>query len=119
SELREVISVFDLSDTAEREALQHGFQASKQECFPEDLSECRSLEQFDGLLDDLGFFYSQLGVNVEPLVARVEESRAEFEDHQSKYEDYMEDEWKERWREERATERSVRDMFGSLKEDRN
>ncbi len=31
----------------------------------------------------------------------------------------MQDDYKERWRDERASEQSVSDMFGSLRGDRN
>jgi hypothetical protein len=44
--------------------------------------------------------------------------QAEFQEQADEYADYMQDDWKERWRGERDTERSVSEMFGSLKEDR-
>jgi hypothetical protein len=118
SELRELISVFDLQDVSNREALQRAFQNFEQKCFREDLSECRSLEQFDGLLEELDLFNRTLGVPVGRMSERVHESRVEFEEQKSTYEDHMADEWKERWQEERATERSISEMFNSLRADR-
>lgn len=86
--------------------------------FDRELSECRSREQFDGLVEDLELFRDQLGVEVSALIERVEEAKAEFEENEDAYADHMEDEWKERGRQERATERGVSEMFGSLVGDR-
>jgi hypothetical protein len=58
------------------------------------------------------------GVEISALIQRVEEAKAEFEENEDAYADHMEDEWKEPWRQERATERSVSEMFGSLTGDR-
>jgi hypothetical protein len=60
-----------------------------------------------------------LGVEVKALIERVEEAKAEFEENEGAHADHMEDEWKERWRQDRATERSVSEMFRSLTGDRS
>lgn len=120
-ELRELISVIDTSSAASTavSALRSGFELYCQTTFSEELRECKSREHFDALIDDLELFRDHLGVSVSSLLERVEEAKEEFEDHESAYEDHMHDEWKERWRDERANERSVSDMFGSLRGDRD
>jgi hypothetical protein len=87
--------------------------------FDQELGECRSREQFDGLVADLELFRDHLGVEVSALIQRVEEAKAEFDENEDAYADHMEDQWKDRWRQERATERSVSEMFGSLTGDRS
>jgi hypothetical protein len=121
-ELRELICVVDTSAglndpvvLAARSAFDHYRQSE----FDSELSECRSLEQFDGLVEDLELFRDGLGVDVSSLIQRIEEAKAEFEENEGAYADHMEDEWKERWRQDRATERSVSEMFGSLTSDRS
>ena len=71
------------------------------------------------LAEDLELFRDELGVDVSALLTRVEEAKGEFEEHEDAYADHMQDEYKERWRDERASERSVSDMFGSLRGDRS
>lgn len=121
-ELRELIGVIDTSKEAPPEPLEAAraaFENYKRSYFSEDLSECRSGEQFDGLIEDLELMGKELGVDVKRLVEQVAEAQAEFEENSSEYADDMQDEWKERWRGERETERSVSEMFGSLKAERD
>ncbi|MCK1297422.1 MULTISPECIES: restriction endonuclease [unclassified Bradyrhizobium] len=121
-ELRELIGVIDTSDADADAALSPARAAFDAYCagtFQDELRECRSREQFDGLVEDLELFRDQLGVDVSSLLTRVEEAKGEFEEHEDAYADHMQDEYKERWRDERASERSVSDMFGSLREDRS
>lgn len=121
-ELRELIGVIDTSDADADAALSPAHAAFDAYCagtFQDELRECRSREQFDGLVEDLELFRDQLGVDVSSLLTRVEEAKGEFEEHEDAYADHMQDEYKERWRDERASERSVSDMFGSLRGDRS
>ncbi len=121
-ELRELICVIDTSsdpDDPAVSAARSAFNHYRRSLFNQELSECRSLEQFDGLVEDLELFRDQLGVEVSTLIERVEEAKAEFEENEGAHADHMEDEWKERWRQERATERSVSEMFRSLTGDRS
>jgi len=102
-ELRELICVIDTSDPDDPavSAARSAFNHYRRSIFDQELSECRSLEQFDGLVEDLELFRDHLRVEVSALIQRVEESKAEFEENESAYADHMEDEWKERWRQDR------------------
>lgn len=121
-ELRELIGVIDTSDADSDTALaaaRTAFDAYRQSMFQYELRDCRSREQFDGLTKDLEHFRDRLGVDVSTLLQKVQEAKDEFEEHEDAYADHMQDEYKERWRGERASERSVSDMFGSLRGDRD
>lgn len=117
-ELRELIGVIDISDPENGrsvEALCSAFIQYEQSIFLDELQECRSLEQFERLTEDLEFVRDQLKVDVTSLLASVEEGREEFTEQEELYADQMQDEWKERWRDERADERAVIEMFRSLR----
>jgi hypothetical protein len=120
-ELREVISVINTTDPSSEEvaAARVAFSMYSALHFNDDLRECRSGEQFDSLIEDLQLFREELGADVDGMIERVEEAKSEYEEHQEAYADHMQDEWKERSRDERAGDRAVSDMFGSLKNDRN
>ncbi|WP_431283179.1 restriction endonuclease [Humitalea sp. 24SJ18S-53] len=120
-ELRELLSVVDTTDRAAPAVLaaQASFAHIEQHGFYSELRECRSDEQFDGLIEDLELFRDGLGVNVDRLIERVEEARAEFEEHADEYADHMQDEWKERSRFDRDGDRSISEMFSSLRGDRD
>jgi Restriction endonuclease len=121
-ELREVISILDASDASNHtmiDATRTAFDVYRRSHFAEDLRECRSRDQFDGLIEDLELFKEELGVNVDRLLEQVQEGKDEFEAHEEARADHMLDEWKERRHDERDGDRSVSDMFGSLRDDRD
>lgn len=118
-ELRELIGVVDTQDAGPQVLIaRESFAIYQRDYFSEDLSECRSREQFSGLIEDLELFRDELGVDVGAMIQRVEEANAEFEEHEDQYADHMQDEWKERSRMERDGDRSISEMFGSLSGDR-
>lgn len=96
-----------------------GFELYRSSTFADELRECRSRDQFDGLVEDLEFFREHLGVEVADLLRRVDEAKAEFEEHDDAYADHMQYEWKERWRDERASDRSVSEMFDSPRDEKS
>ncbi|MCR4305319.1 MAG: restriction endonuclease [Gallionella sp.] len=121
SDLRELISALPSDEIEESyvlAALQNGLEEYRQEYFREELRECRSSSQFDGLLDDLQEFQSVLHIDTSHEIERTLEAKAEFEDHEAAYADHMQDQWKEDYYENRANEASIREMFGSLTTDR-
>ncbi|MER9313246.1 hypothetical protein NKI51_28880 [Mesorhizobium australicum] len=73
-------------------AARSAFGQLRRYIFDSGLGECRSREQFDGLIEDLKFFRDELGVEVAGLLERVETIKAEFEDHESERADHMHDE---------------------------
>ncbi|MFQ6777641.1 hypothetical protein V6Z69_20830 [Cereibacter sphaeroides] len=115
-ELREILDVVDTRDTGRELAIvRESFANYQLQYFSDDLFECRSHEQYDGLIEDLELFRDELGVDVDALIQRVEEANAEFEEREDQYGDYMQDEWKERSPMDWDDDRRVAEMFGSLK----
>jgi hypothetical protein len=116
-ELRELITVIDTSSESTPDAIaaRTAFEKFRDDHFRNDLSECRSSSEYDALIDDLEWFRDQLKVDVDSMIEQVEEAKFEHSENEDAYADSMEDEWKERGREERATDRGISDMFGSLK----
>lgn len=118
-ELRELVGVVDTQDAGREVAIaRESFVRYQQSHFSQDLSECRSREQFSGLIEDLELFRDELGVDVQEMIQRVEEASAEFEEHEDQNADRMQDEWKERSRADRDGDRSISEMFESLRGDR-
>lgn len=118
-ELRELLGVVVTRDTGHEVTIaRESFAKYRRQYFSDDLNECRSREQFSSLVEDLELFRDELGVDVDAMIQRVEEANAEFEEHEDQYADHMQDEWKERSRMERDGDRSISEMFGSLRDDR-
>lgn len=118
-ELRELLSVVDTRDAGPEMAIaKESFAKYQRQYFSDELSECRSREQYSGLIEDLELFRDELGVDVDAMIQRVEEANAEFEEHEDRYVDHMQDDWKERSRMERDGDRSISEMFESLRGDR-
>jgi hypothetical protein len=119
-ELRELIEVIDISadgDGSVQTALRSAYQQYRREYFSEELRDCSADEHFQGMAETLELFKEQIGVDVTRELDAIQERKTEYEEEESQR-DYDEDAWKERWREERATEAGVREMFGSLSTDR-
>lgn len=118
-ELRELLGVVDARDAGREVAIvRESFAKYQRQYFSDDISECRSREQYSSLIEDLGLFRDELGVVVDAMIQRVEEANAEFEEHEDQYADHMQDEWKERSRMERDGDQGISEMFGSLRGDR-
>ena len=120
-ELREVISVFDLDgpeDTDKLEGLRTAFENSR-DAIGSEIQNCRKAEDFKGLEEDLELFASSLCVDVSDELNRLQEAFAEFEDYEEQRADSMMDDYRDQRRDSRMSEDSVRDMFGSLRGDRD
>lgn len=117
-ELRELVSVIDAEGSERKVTIaRESFTRYQQDYFVDELRECRSRDQFSGLIEDLKLFRDELNVDVNTMIQRVEDAKDEFDEHEDQYADHMQDEWKERYREERESDRSISDMFGSLRGD--
>ena len=102
-ELRELITVIDVSNKRNGQALEALCSAYSQyhkSIFSDELRECQSYEQFARLTEDLEFVGDQLKVDVTSLLEDVSEAKDEFAEQEELYADQMQDEWKERWRDE-------------------
>ena len=100
-------------------ALRAGYAAYDKHYFSSERWECRSEEEFSGLIEDLTLFQESLGVDTGEFVAEVLEALEEFLESEERYADAHEDEYKEQWREARYENESIADMFGSLRSGRN
>lgn len=119
-ELSEIVSVLDLEEPRHAQnvaALQAAFENSRYE-IASDIDECRKEDDFKGLRGAYELFASALGVDVSPELERLEEVYAEYTDYEEQRAEEMMDEYRDRQRESRHSEDSVRDMFGSLRSDR-
>ncbi len=116
SELRELISILDTSDPESEavEAAKLAYEAFRPN-FQQDLSECKSSAHFYQLSEDLQYFRDTLGVDVARLLEFVEEEKEEFEQHEEAYNDQMESEWKDRYRDRRDEDHGLTQMFSSLR----
>jgi len=119
-ELRELLSVIEPEDTADEltELLQNAAKVYRGRYFSEELRECKSESDFDGLEENLVTIAERTKVNLEGPLNSIRENKAEFEDRQSSYADQQYDEWKDRRHELRAGERALDDMFDSLRKPR-
>lgn len=120
--LRDLISVLPSDEIQESHvlaALREGVEQYRRGYFKQELRECRSSEQFNGLVGDLETFQSTLNIDIAQEIKATLEAEEEFEENEAAYADHMQDEWKERNYENRADEASVREMFGSLTVDRH
>jgi len=119
-ELREIVGVLDLEgpeNAATRAALQAAFETSRRDIAAA-IGDCRREEDFKGLEEDFEFLATSLGVDVSSELERLEEAYSEYSDHEEQRAEAMSDEYKDRHREWRASDESVRDMFASLRGDR-
>jgi hypothetical protein len=119
-ELREIIGVVDLEgpeNAGTLAALQAAFEYCRQDIASE-IGKCRKEDELKGLEEDYELFASSLGVDVSGELERLHEAFSEYNDYEEQRADQMMDEYKERTRESRASEDSVRDLFGSLRGDR-
>ena len=115
--LREATRLLDDPPLEEHlDAFRLGFTAYIEHYFYQELSECRSYDQFQGLNGDLASLKQVLDIETHSLVERVEEALHEFEENEERKADALEDEYKERWREERYENETIADLFGSLNE---
>ncbi len=118
-ELREATRLLEKPPVeSELDALKAGFRAYREDYFYDERTNCRSRDEFDGLVSDIDHIGKTLGVNTELLIGDVEDARQEFEENEEQYADAHYDEYKEQWRADRHENESIAEMFQSLKTDR-
>ena len=119
-ELREIVGTLDLEgpeNAATLAALRAAFEASRQSIARE-IGDANRDEEFNGLREDYELFASSLGVDVSRELEQLEEAYGEYSGYEEQRAEEMRDGYRDRQREDRASEDSVRDMFASLRGDR-
>jgi hypothetical protein len=116
-ELRELLIAIEPNDTTDEltELLQNAAKDYRRHYFSDDLRECKSDSDFDGLEDDLVTIAERTKVNFEGPLNTLRENKAEYADRQSSYADQQYDGWQDRHHELRADERALDDMFDTLR----
>lgn len=117
-ELRELINEIEPEDSTDElnELLEAAAQTYRQRYFRDELRNCKSESEFDGLEEDLMTIADHTKVSFEGPLHALGENRSEFEERQSAHEDHQYDEWKDRRHEAQFTDRALDDMFDSLRE---
>jgi hypothetical protein len=116
-----VVSVLDLDgpENADKlDRLRAAFENSRQ-AIGSEIGSCRKEQDFKGLEEDFELFASCLGVDLSEELERLQEAYSEYDGYEEQRADAMMDDYRDQYRESRASEASARDMFGSLRGDRS
>lgn len=116
-DLRELINAIEPEKRTDQimEHLKAGVEFYRSYYFSRELNDCKSGSEFDGLEEDLVTICEGSGVSLVNALQTLRETKEEFEEHQSQYEDQQYEEWKESRHEVRASESALDDMFDSLR----
>ena len=100
-------------------ALREGYTSYLRDYFSSECSQCRSEDEFGGLIEDLTLLNETLDVETDTLIAEVEEACQSFLEAEEQYAEALQDEYREQWRETRHENESIASMFQGLRSDRN
>lgn len=116
-ELRELLSEVEPEDLDDElnDHLNTAAKVYRERYFSDELRECKSESEFDALEEDLATIAERTNINLEGPIDSVRDTKAEFAEHQSAYEDHAYDEWKDRRYEAQAEDRALDDLFDSLR----
>jgi DNA polymerase III delta prime subunit len=116
-ELRELIDVMESSQnpSALRPLLGIAATAYNTEYFRDELHNCKSEADFEKLEQDISVISNRTNVSFSSNIELIKETKEEFEQQQSEYDDHQYDEQKERYQEALTEDRSIDDMFDSLR----
>lgn len=116
-ELTELVGALDTEGDAESpimQGLRLAFEAYETKSFRDELSDCRSTEEFDRMLEDLDLFQTYIGADVDELVKRVKEVQDEWESEH--YHERDDDEGRYSGRSEGPyIDQEVLEMFNTLR----
>jgi len=121
SELRALLEQYEDAQTPShpfKESLKTAFEGFLGSYLSDEIRNCQSEQDFDGLIDHLEYFGRTFAVEVDNQIASVNEARDEYVDYEEQRADQQMEEYKEHRREERANEDGIREMFGSLRSER-
>ena len=92
------------------------------EIFREELSDCRTVDDFDNLTELLHELGDYSGVDIDDMIAYTDQAKEEYERDQAAMADHLQDVWKDRKyeqeieaRESLSNEHAIREIFNSLK----
>ena len=94
--------------------LHNAYATFVRQSLSDELRECTSESDYEGLLSDLEYFHGALGIDVSAHIARVAEALDEFRGFEEQRTDQEMDGYKENARITRDDDDSIRAMFGSL-----
>lgn len=120
-ELRALLEQYEDAQTPDhpfKESLKKAFEGFLGSYLSDEIRNCQSEQDFDGLIDHLEYFGRTFAFDVDNQIASVNEARDEYVDYEEQRADQQMDEYKEHRREERANEDGIREMFGSLRLER-
>lgn len=117
NELRELLDAIPETDVTPEISTNLEAAASyyRKHYFSQELHELRAEHEFEALTNDLISIAERLSINLEGPIHSVDEAKAEFDEHQSRYEDQQYEEWKDRRYDIREADRELDDLFGSLR----
>ncbi len=84
--------------------------------FSDELRNCKSKSDFDGLEQNLITISESTEINFVGPIESVRAEKSEFEEQQSQYEDHAYEEWKDQRYEIQAGDRALDDLFDSLRD---
>lgn len=116
-DLRELIALLDsdeLNEECVSNSLNEAIEMYLQGEFKDELNQLNSSSQFDSLLDDLQTFQLTLGIDTGNEQSLTIETKDQFEENQSRYEDHMQDVWKEQYYDTKHEDNGIRDLFSTL-----
>ena len=116
-ELREILNAVEPEelDVEQATLLKTAASIYREQQFSSELWDCDNESQFDVLEDDLTIIAMRTGINFEGQIHAVIEAKAELEENQAEREDRMYDEMKESRYEQMSADRTIDDLFDSLR----
>jgi hypothetical protein len=118
SELRALLEQYEDSGKQNhplKATLKKAFDGFVSDYLSDEISNCQSGQDFDGLIDHLEYFGRTFDVDVDYDMSRVREAQDEHGDYEERNADQQIDEYRENKHMERASDDSIREMFGSLR----
>jgi hypothetical protein len=117
-ELREFLSLLDFAKSAHAQLippLRTAYGLFVDDYLSDEIGNCQSASDYQTLIDDVSALGDRLGVGVERQLEQIQEALDEYEANEEARADHMMDEYKERGRQERASDDGIRELFGSLR----
>ena len=121
SELRALLEQYEDSQKKShplKVSLKNAFDGFLRDDLSSEIRNCQSEQDYNGLIDDLEYFGQTFGVDVDSEIASVQEALDEYTEYEEQRADHNMDEYRENQRMERASDDSIREMFGSLRSER-